>query len=204
MSGTSPVSPASLLQALRAMEKQGDGISNDGLSQANPQFEETLALIRQISELRAARKAPRAEGGVPPKIAKLVRSMSDQISAMAEHSEMIACGLGACPECWGGDLDCVECAGEGVPGFFLPDEECFERFVAPVVARREEHLGKAPTSLKIPAGFGRPARSPETSPRSQPKPNDARRPRRASQIRPKHRGDHPLKDHRFIEGDDNV
>lgn len=56
-------------------------------------------------------------------------------SAQTEHMAMIACALGACPECWGLDPDCTQCVGEGRPGAFLPDERCFERFVLPVIQR---------------------------------------------------------------------
>lgn len=62
-------------------------------------------------------------------------NIHEAYEAQKDHMSMIACSLGACPECWGHDADCTQCAGQGRPGAFLPDERCFERFVLPAVER---------------------------------------------------------------------
>lgn len=66
---------------------------------------------------------------------------------LIDHAEMMACALGACPNCWGNIPDCDECGGMGKPGAYNPDPECFTRFVLPVVYRMmgegfeiEQHL----------------------------------------------------------------
>ncbi|OUD08325.1 hypothetical protein BVC71_14230 [Marivivens niveibacter] len=100
--------------------------------QGDSQLEQTLALLRQVRDLREAATAPRKPSRTS---ANVVRSMQRQIRRMEEHSEMLACALGACPACWGSDPDCRQCAGEGSPGFFLPDEACFDRFVLPVIRK---------------------------------------------------------------------
>jgi len=51
-----------------------------------------------------------------------IMDIHDAYEAQKDHMSMIACSLGACPECWGHDPDCTECVGEGRPGAFLPDE----------------------------------------------------------------------------------
>lgn len=54
---------------------------------------------------------------------------------LIDHAEMMACALGACPNCWGTIADCEDCDGIGKPGTFLPDPRCFDQFVLPVIAR---------------------------------------------------------------------
>lgn len=54
---------------------------------------------------------------------------------LIDHAEMLACAVGACPNCWGRIADCEDCGGRGAPGAFAPDRACFDRFVLPVIAR---------------------------------------------------------------------
>ena len=61
---------------------------------------------------------------------------------LIDHAEMLACALGACPNCWGTLEDCEECGGVGRPGAFNPDRTCFDHFVLPVIIRV---LGHGPT-----------------------------------------------------------
>ncbi|MEL6475560.1 MAG: hypothetical protein AAFQ21_15990 [Pseudomonadota bacterium] len=70
----------------------------------------------------------------------IARDLKRSNDALLQHTEMLACGLGACPACWGADPDCQECGGVGHPGAFLPDERCFRRFVVPVLKRLTETL----------------------------------------------------------------
>ncbi|MEO1027816.1 MAG: hypothetical protein AAFX02_02050 [Pseudomonadota bacterium] len=76
---------------------------------------------------RRRRPAPESE--------KAIESLKTINEGLQAHSEMIACALGACPDCWGADPDCTECAGQGQPGFFLPDMVCFQTFVIPAIRR---------------------------------------------------------------------
>ncbi|WP_405402288.1 hypothetical protein [Paracoccus sp. Ld10] len=54
---------------------------------------------------------------------------------LIDHAEMLACALGACPNCWGTIDDCEDCGGIGRPGAFNPDRACFDHFVLPVIIR---------------------------------------------------------------------
>ena len=57
------------------------------------------------------------------------------IEALTDKLDMLACALGACPGCWGSRDPCEACGGHGrgAPGAFLPDPECFDTYVAPVL-----------------------------------------------------------------------
>lgn len=63
------------------------------------------------------------------------RKVIRENSLLTDHAEMLACALGACPNCWGMIPDCEDCGGIGGPGAFNPDPDMFIRFVQPVVDR---------------------------------------------------------------------
>jgi hypothetical protein len=52
-----------------------------------------------------------------------------------EQCEFMAAAVGACPQCWGEDLECRECRGRGTPGAFLPHRASFAQLVLPAVER---------------------------------------------------------------------
>lgn len=54
--------------------------------------------------------------------------------AEADANLLLAAALGAC-DCWGSDMACRVCRGEGIPGWAEPDAELFGVYVAPAVAR---------------------------------------------------------------------
>lgn len=96
------------------------------------------AQIELLSKLRQSPPRKRAKPAMRPQtaaIAAQLESLKTINEGLQAHSEMIACALGACPSCWGSDVDCTECAGEGKSGFFLPDQACFETYVIPVLQR---------------------------------------------------------------------
>lgn len=63
------------------------------------------------------------------------RRLERENALLIDHAEMLACALGACPNCWGTIPDCEECGGIGQPGAFNPDRSCFDHFVLPVITR---------------------------------------------------------------------
>ncbi len=63
------------------------------------------------------------------------RRLEQENRLLIDHAEMLACALGACPNCWGGISDCEECGGLGIPGAYQPDRSCFDHFVLPVIIR---------------------------------------------------------------------
>lgn len=67
------------------------------------------------------------------------RRLEQENQLLIDHVEMLACALGACPNCWGGIEDCEDCGGVGRPGAFAPDRGCFDRFVLPVIIRVMGH-----------------------------------------------------------------
>lgn len=77
--------------------------------------------------------APLAEPDRPTWAA--FRRLEQENRLLVDHAEMLACALGACPNCWGSIEDCEDCGGIGRPGAFAPDRGCFDHFVLPVIVR---------------------------------------------------------------------
>lgn len=67
------------------------------------------------------------------------RRLEQENQLLVDHVEMLACALGACPNCWGRIEDCEDCGGVGRPGAFAPDRACFDQFVLPVIVRVMGH-----------------------------------------------------------------
>lgn len=106
--------------------------------------------------LVAQQLAPQQTSSEPPSDAdrKSWRERAHRSERLARASlgklEVLACALGACPECWGEDAGCAYCHGRGCSGHFLPDMTCFATYVTPVLrsltADAGRSLGPSPTS----------------------------------------------------------
>lgn len=85
--------------------------------------------------------ATETESTITPRERQLAKALkrSERVnSALLAKIEMLACALGACPTCWGNDPECGDCGGDGLPGAMLPDPQCFERFVEPLLEQLED------------------------------------------------------------------
>ena len=68
-------------------------------------------------------------------------------SELERKNENLAAALGACV-CWGELKDCVNCQGQGSPGWYLPDKQLFQHYVHPAIyamknfksLQKREHL----------------------------------------------------------------
>lgn len=89
-------------------------------------------LIAAISG-RAGASVPLAGSDRPSWAA--FRRLEQENQLLVDRVEMLACALGACPNCWGGIEDCEDCGGIGRPGAFAPDRRTFDQFVLPVIVR---------------------------------------------------------------------
>lgn len=72
------------------------------------------------------------------KIARIrehVEDLREENSTLHGLSETLARALGACERCWGQDVECAECDGDGDPGYFEPDRDLFHQLIVPAVER---------------------------------------------------------------------
>ncbi|WP_378947613.1 hypothetical protein [Paracoccus sp. R86501] len=106
-----------MFAALQMLGAKPDTVAQDDLFQ-------TLAQLRD-------KPAPRDRDGDAGQLRRLQR----ENALLIDHAEMLACALGACPNCWGTIPDCEDCGGIGTPGAFNPDRSCFDHFVLPVITR---------------------------------------------------------------------
>ena len=61
-----------------------------------------------------------------------------ELEDLRDRNDEIAEALGACHLCWGEDLDCEVCRGDGYPGFFQPDTDMFRQYVTPATRRLQQ------------------------------------------------------------------
>lgn len=81
------------------------------------------------------------------------RRLEQENQLLVDHVEMLACALGACPNCWGNIEDCEDCGGIGRPGAFAPDRRTFDQFVLPVIVRVMGRADPCETSLSRPGHY---------------------------------------------------
>jgi hypothetical protein len=62
-----------------------------------------------------------------------IEEMQQIIEDLETHNDELAAALGACYLCWGEDVECPECHGEGRPGSVAPDWPLFQRWILPAV-----------------------------------------------------------------------
>ena len=64
-----------------------------------------------------------------------IDELEKELADLRQVNDTVAAALGACPICWGGDLQCHACQGHGRAGFTLPACDLFQELVAPAVKR---------------------------------------------------------------------
>lgn len=112
--------------------------------------------LRTLDELLHQRPALEVDPPPPRRAASSARkqmvAMAVELREMRHRSEVFARAVGACNACWGGDPECPNCHGAGVPGAFAIDQELFERFIAPALA---QYGGRADASTPVGSAVGK-------------------------------------------------
>jgi hypothetical protein len=116
------------------------------------------AEAEESAAVEAAREAAEAEKQAAVRtLQRMARSMYAELEELRGRNDMLAAALGACYLCWGENVLCEVCGGEGAPGFTSPDGELFKELVSPAMRRmqrRRKQAGtrKTPPPTKGPAG----------------------------------------------------
>ena len=87
----------------------------------------------QLEQFRALQQMQQREKKSERAGLQTARRLKAESDGLAAHNEMLACALGACPQCWGTMAECRSCRGSGGPGSYVPDQACFDHFVMPAV-----------------------------------------------------------------------
>jgi hypothetical protein len=87
------------------------------------------------------------EGGAsePDRATLAAETDLGELEELRERNEALAAALGACFACWGTDIFCTHCGGEGRPGAATPEPRLFRQLVAPAVARFGDRGDATPT-----------------------------------------------------------
>ncbi|MFI5893994.1 hypothetical protein ACIA5D_28230 [Actinoplanes sp. NPDC051513] len=90
------------------------------------------AFGQRLAEQAVARFAQGGDPGGAP--ADRVVDMAAFAPKHNDSSVLLAAALGAC-DCWGAEVACPTCHGEGAAGWAEPDVALFQKFVGPAVER---------------------------------------------------------------------
>jgi hypothetical protein len=76
----------------------------------------------------------------------------DQVQRLEQRNDSFAAAVGACYLCWGEDLSCAVCGGNGQSGAFEPDAGLFAELVAPALQRidRRHETGRPASAARVP------------------------------------------------------
>lgn len=79
------------------------------------------------------------------RLRRVTTTMYAELEDLRERNDALAAALGACYLCWGEDLGCEVCQGQGQPGAFVLDKALFRQYVAPVVQtlKTKQQVGPA-------------------------------------------------------------
>jgi hypothetical protein len=78
-------------------------------------------------------QAGRLRGERRRRVRQARQRLDSSYEGIVERNAALAAACGACT-CFG-EPDCLDCGGEGKPGWQRPDEELFRQYVAPVLER---------------------------------------------------------------------
>jgi hypothetical protein len=148
MAGTDDVAvptldPLSLLQALGSGGGDPTGAILQQLA-GGAADDPRLGFIMRLLDQRRAAEAPAQEDGAElssrraedmQRLTDMVERMYGELDKLRARNDELANALGACPNCFGGDLLCRRCGGRGRPGARAPDPAGYDIYVAPVAAR---------------------------------------------------------------------
>jgi hypothetical protein len=70
-----------------------------------------------------------------------ISRLKKEYTTLLERNNILASALGACPFCWGTNVEC-ECRGEGKVGSRVPNKEAFIQFVLPVLDHFSSELSE--------------------------------------------------------------
>lgn len=95
-----------------------------------PKLKTVLLAQQKMAEARPNKSHKNIKG-----LRKKMLALKAENDALTSHLNNLAGALGAC-DCWGLNEECKLCGGEGRSGFFIPDQVCFDHYVAPLMNQK--------------------------------------------------------------------
>jgi hypothetical protein len=65
------------------------------------------------------------------------RKLEHNYQLLLDQMDQFAEAIGACPQCWGENIQCPYCRGKGRPGYFPPNPDYYNLYIKPVVNKRK-------------------------------------------------------------------
>lgn len=121
------------LSLIRQFQKQKkDDSDNDGT--------DTDTDSARVKELEAILGKQR---NINRNLLQKYQQLEDNYQALIEHLDQLAEAVGACPQCWGEDVNCNYCKGRGKPGHFPPGQQYFDLYIKPVIIKLKNNKSKS-------------------------------------------------------------
>ena len=120
----------SLLTGYFAQQAQRE--KDDGPSDTQ---HENLNSLDHASELKGAQERLSETQQAMHDLREKIEAVYAELEILRQRNDLLAIAFGACSLCWGEDLQCPVCGGDGQPGFVEPDHQLFMQFVAPAMRR---------------------------------------------------------------------
>jgi hypothetical protein len=102
-------------------------------SEASGVEDEPNELSQSSAELERAQARTIESAGALRDLREKIERIYAELETLRERNDSLAEAVGACALCWGEDVLCPVCEGEGRPGFTMPDRELFTQLIAPAV-----------------------------------------------------------------------
>jgi hypothetical protein len=116
-----------------------------------PDLADSISLIRQFQKEKKDTDTPNTdtEAGNTEELRTIIekqrkinksllqqyQQLEDNYKLLVTQLDQLAEAIGACPQCWGEDINCNYCRGRGKPGYFQPNQEYFDLYIKPVILK---------------------------------------------------------------------
>ena len=128
--------------ALRWLEQRRAAAAQSAPVEETPDEAEIEA--QRLEGLRRERERHEQQREQARELRKVLKTMYAELETLRTRNDSLAAALGACYLCFGEDIACPECGGQGGPGSLLPDPAAFRQYVAPAVNRVREAQQRKP------------------------------------------------------------
>lgn len=116
---------------------------------SRPDLADSLSLIRQFQHEKKGNNSDTDDNDKVQELVTLIEKqkrinvnllqqfnrLENNYKILIRQSDQFAEAVGACPECWGEDINCNYCRGRGKPGHLDPNQEYFDVYIKPVIIR---------------------------------------------------------------------
>lgn len=100
---------------------------------ADESQESEIRINKLIQQIKKQAVLIKQLGASNKRLKAKIKLLVENLNYRLEINDALAAATGSCPECWGENISCKNCSGQGSPGKMEIDEEAFMNFIQPVI-----------------------------------------------------------------------